>query len=131
MKLMGFDRGVTLLGGFPFPICTPSHGTGYDIAGQGIVSIGASRALCCWRRKWLMRRWMARAAIPPSNIPERALPAQTDKFWFQVTSGDRLACGALWIADGTTPKYFRNTRLKCEELEKPHEKATSVMVFPQ
>jgi 4-hydroxythreonine-4-phosphate dehydrogenase len=56
MKLMGFDRGVTLLGGFPFPICTPSHGTGYDIAGQGIVSIGASRALCCWRRKWLMRR---------------------------------------------------------------------------
>ncbi len=28
MKLMGFDRGVTLLGGFPFPICTPGarHG---------------------------------------------------------------------------------------------------------
>ena len=23
MKLMGFDRGVTLIGGFPFPICTP------------------------------------------------------------------------------------------------------------
>ncbi|MBR0974051.1 MULTISPECIES: 4-hydroxythreonine-4-phosphate dehydrogenase PdxA [Bradyrhizobium] len=44
MKLMGFDRGVTLLGGFPFPICTPAHGTAYDIAGQGIASIGASRA---------------------------------------------------------------------------------------
>ncbi len=41
---MGFDRGVTLLGGFPFPICTPAHGTAYDIAGQGIASIGASRA---------------------------------------------------------------------------------------
>jgi 4-hydroxythreonine-4-phosphate dehydrogenase len=44
MKLMGFDRGVTLLGGFPFPICTPAHGTAYDIAGQGTASIGASRA---------------------------------------------------------------------------------------
>ena len=44
MKLMGFDRGVTLLGGFPFPICTPAHGTAYDIVGQGIANIGASRA---------------------------------------------------------------------------------------
>jgi 4-hydroxythreonine-4-phosphate dehydrogenase len=44
MKLMGFDRGVTLLGGFPFPICTPAHGTAYDIAGRGIASVGASRA---------------------------------------------------------------------------------------
>ena len=44
MKLMGFDRGVTLLGGFPFPICTPAHGTAYDIAGQGTASTGASRA---------------------------------------------------------------------------------------
>ncbi|TMH69222.1 MAG: 4-hydroxythreonine-4-phosphate dehydrogenase [Betaproteobacteria bacterium] len=44
MKLMGFDRGVTLLGGFPFPICTPAHGTAYDIAGKGIANIGASRA---------------------------------------------------------------------------------------
>ncbi|TYO67233.1 4-hydroxythreonine-4-phosphate dehydrogenase PdxA [Bradyrhizobium hipponense] len=44
MKLMGFDRGVTMLGGFPFPICTPAHGTAYDIAGQGIASTGASRA---------------------------------------------------------------------------------------
>jgi 4-hydroxythreonine-4-phosphate dehydrogenase len=44
MKLMGFDRGVTLLGGFPFPICTPAHGTAYDIAGQGIADVGATRA---------------------------------------------------------------------------------------
>jgi 4-hydroxythreonine-4-phosphate dehydrogenase len=44
MKLMGFDRGVTLLGGFPFPICTPAHGTAYDIAGKGIASVGATRA---------------------------------------------------------------------------------------
>lgn len=44
MKLMGFERGVTMLGGFPFPICTPAHGTAYDIAGKGIANIGATRA---------------------------------------------------------------------------------------
>jgi len=44
MKLLGFDRGVTLLGGFPFPICTPAHGTAYDIAGRGIANVGATRA---------------------------------------------------------------------------------------
>ena len=44
MKLMGFDRGVTVLGGFPFPICTPAHGTAYDIAGKGVANIGATRA---------------------------------------------------------------------------------------
>lgn len=43
MKLMGFDRGVTLIGGFPFPICTPAHGTAYEIAGRGIANLGASR----------------------------------------------------------------------------------------
>ena len=44
MKLLGFDRGVTVLGGFPFPICTPAHGTAYDIAGKGIANVGAARA---------------------------------------------------------------------------------------
>jgi 4-hydroxythreonine-4-phosphate dehydrogenase len=44
MKLLGFDRGVTLLGGFPFPICTPAHGTAYDIAGKGVANTGAARA---------------------------------------------------------------------------------------
>ncbi|WP_244622869.1 4-hydroxythreonine-4-phosphate dehydrogenase PdxA [Microvirga brassicacearum] len=43
MKLMGFDRGVTLIGGFAFPICTPAHGTAYEIAGRGIANLGASR----------------------------------------------------------------------------------------
>ena len=42
MKLMGFDRGVTMLGGLPFPVCTPAHGTAYDIAGQGIANPLAS-----------------------------------------------------------------------------------------
>jgi len=43
MKLMGFERGVTMLGGYPFPICTPAHGTAYDIAGRGIANPGAAR----------------------------------------------------------------------------------------
>ena len=24
-QMLGFERGVTLMGGFPFPICTPAH----------------------------------------------------------------------------------------------------------
>ncbi len=35
MKLMGFDHGVTVLGGLPVPVTTPAHGTAFDIAGQG------------------------------------------------------------------------------------------------
>jgi 4-hydroxy-L-threonine phosphate dehydrogenase PdxA len=43
MKMMGFDKGVTMMGGLPFPLCTPAHGTAYDIAGHGIADVGASR----------------------------------------------------------------------------------------
>ncbi|ORE91490.1 4-hydroxythreonine-4-phosphate dehydrogenase [Stappia sp. 22II-S9-Z10] len=42
MKLIGFDRGVTLIGGFPFWIATPAHGTAYDIAGKGEANPGAA-----------------------------------------------------------------------------------------
>jgi len=56
MKLMGFDRGVTLLGGFPFPICTPAHGTAYDIAGRGVASVGAARAALLLSAEISMRR---------------------------------------------------------------------------
>ena len=44
MKLIGFDRGMTVLVGFPFPICTPAHGSAYDIAGKGVANGGASKA---------------------------------------------------------------------------------------
>jgi 4-hydroxythreonine-4-phosphate dehydrogenase len=56
MKLMGFDRGVTLLGGFPFPICTPAHGTAYDIAGRGVASVGAARQALLLSAEMAMRR---------------------------------------------------------------------------
>lgn len=59
MKLLGFDRGVTLLGGFPFPICTPAHGSAYDIAGKGVANPGATRAALL-----LAARMAARQAEP-------------------------------------------------------------------
>ena len=44
LKLMGFDRGVTVQGGIPFPVTTPAHGTAFDIAGTGSADVGATRA---------------------------------------------------------------------------------------
>jgi 4-hydroxythreonine-4-phosphate dehydrogenase len=41
MKLMGFERGVTVQGGLPVAITTPAHGTAYDIAGRGIANAQA------------------------------------------------------------------------------------------
>ena len=37
MKLMGFERGITIHAGLPIPITTPAHGTAFDIAGQGLA----------------------------------------------------------------------------------------------
>lgn len=39
IKLLGFDRGVTVLGGLPVPIATPAHGTAYDIAGTNTANL--------------------------------------------------------------------------------------------
>ena len=38
MKLMGFEKGVTVQGGLPVPITTPAHGTAYDIAGKNLAN---------------------------------------------------------------------------------------------
>jgi 4-hydroxythreonine-4-phosphate dehydrogenase len=39
MKLMGFERGVTLHGGLPVPVATSASGSAFDIAGKGIARI--------------------------------------------------------------------------------------------
>jgi 4-hydroxythreonine-4-phosphate dehydrogenase len=39
MKLMGFDRGVTVLGGLPVPVTTCAHGTAYDIVGRNLANL--------------------------------------------------------------------------------------------
>ena len=44
MKLMGFERGVTLHGGLPVPVATPASGSAFDIAGKGIARIEGLQA---------------------------------------------------------------------------------------
>lgn len=44
IKLLGFERGVTVAGGLPIPIATPAHGTAFDIAGQNKADVGATHA---------------------------------------------------------------------------------------
>ena len=56
MKLMGFERGMTILAGLPIPITTPAHGSAFEIAGQGIARVDA---LC---HSYLTACKMARAA---------------------------------------------------------------------
>jgi 4-hydroxy-L-threonine phosphate dehydrogenase PdxA len=43
MKLLGFERGITIAAGLPVPITTPAHGTAFDIAGKGIARVDALR----------------------------------------------------------------------------------------
>ena len=43
IKLMGFERGVTVAGGLPVPVATPAHGTAFDIAGQNKANASAIR----------------------------------------------------------------------------------------
>ena len=38
MKLLGFERGVTVHGGLSTPITTPAHGTAFDIVGKGVAN---------------------------------------------------------------------------------------------
>ncbi len=38
LKLIGFEGGITVAGGFAIPIVTCGHGTAYDIAGKGLVT---------------------------------------------------------------------------------------------
>jgi 4-hydroxythreonine-4-phosphate dehydrogenase len=50
IKLLGFSRGVTLLGGLPMAVTTPAQGTAYDIAGKGVATVDALKnafALAC------------------------------------------------------------------------------------
>jgi 4-hydroxythreonine-4-phosphate dehydrogenase len=41
VKLLGFDRGVTMAGGLSVPVCTPAHGTAFGIVGERKVNTGA------------------------------------------------------------------------------------------
>ena len=76
MKLVGFDRGVTLIAGYPFPIITPAHGTAYDIAGQGIANPGAGRKALELGLKLAGRQRDAVGAAPPLDRSLAAVVSQ-------------------------------------------------------
>ncbi|MCY4303598.1 MAG: 4-hydroxythreonine-4-phosphate dehydrogenase PdxA [Aestuariivita sp.] len=79
MKLIGFDRGVTLIANYPFPIVTPAHGTAYDIAGQGIADLGATRNAANLGRKLakLNERFFDLSTAPPlSALFAKAMAAE-------------------------------------------------------
>lgn len=44
MKLMGFERGVTLHGGLPVPVATSASGSAFDIASKGIANVEGLQA---------------------------------------------------------------------------------------
>jgi 4-hydroxythreonine-4-phosphate dehydrogenase len=57
MKLMGFERGITIHAGLPIPITTPAHGTAFDIAGRGVARVdGLAQAYRTACRMALARR---------------------------------------------------------------------------
>lgn len=62
MKLIGFEEGVTLLGGFPFPLVTPAHGSAYDIAYRGIAHAGATMNAMRLAAKMALARRKAKSA---------------------------------------------------------------------
>ncbi len=39
IKLLGFERGVSVLAGLPTPMTTPAHGTAFDIVGQAKANL--------------------------------------------------------------------------------------------
>jgi len=77
MKLIGFDRGITLIGGYPFPITTPAHGTAFDIAGQGIANPGAAK------RAIEIGADMARKFNNGTSFPDRAVRLEAIRGFFR------------------------------------------------
>ncbi|WP_425406780.1 4-hydroxythreonine-4-phosphate dehydrogenase PdxA [Hwanghaeella sp.] len=65
MKLIGFDRGVTLIGGYPFWIATPAHGTAYDIAGKGVANHQATANALT-----LAAKLSAQREAPPPSVEQ-------------------------------------------------------------
>ena len=77
MKLMGFDRGITLIGGYPFPITTPAHGTAFDIAGKGKAKPGAAK------RALTIGADMARRFRGGTPFPDRASRSEAIRGFFR------------------------------------------------
>lgn len=61
IKLLGFHMGVSVHGGFPFPMTTPAHGTAFDIVGKNTAFVEPSR------RAFLMVAQMAESKMSQAN----------------------------------------------------------------
>lgn len=62
IKLLGFERGVTVQGGLPIPITTPAHGSAFDIAEAGVANPGAMRQAFDMACRLALGRRAARAS---------------------------------------------------------------------
>ncbi|MCY4353579.1 MAG: 4-hydroxythreonine-4-phosphate dehydrogenase PdxA [Truepera sp.] len=67
MRLMGFERAVTILGGLPLPVTTPAHGTAFDIVGRGVAGRGHRAGLvpCLQARRGGGLIWLQEDQIDP------------------------------------------------------------------
>jgi 4-hydroxythreonine-4-phosphate dehydrogenase len=61
MKLMGFDKGVTLHGGLPVPVATCASGTAFDIVGRNVANV-----------EGLQQAFELAVAIASTTSPRRA-----------------------------------------------------------
>lgn len=57
LKTAAFDGGVTLEAGLVLPICTPAHGTAFDIVGTGTASMTSTRNAYHLARKLVAGAW--------------------------------------------------------------------------
>jgi 4-hydroxythreonine-4-phosphate dehydrogenase len=68
MKMMGFDKGVTVQGGLPVPIATPAHGSAFDIAGLNKANTQATfnafRLAATMARRRILRERLSTVDAP-------------------------------------------------------------------
>ena len=68
MKLMGFDKGVSIQGGLPIAIATPAHGTAFDIVGKRVANLGSSENAFDIAISIASRRLQSQAAQIPQTV---------------------------------------------------------------
>ncbi|RPH30161.1 4-hydroxythreonine-4-phosphate dehydrogenase PdxA [Buttiauxella warmboldiae] len=67
LKMLGFERGVTVQGGLPVPIATANHGTAYNLYGQNVAIPSA------FEQAVLLAIRMAKGSQPALQVTEQAL----------------------------------------------------------
>jgi 4-hydroxythreonine-4-phosphate dehydrogenase len=75
MKLMGFERGVTLHGGLPVPVTTPASGSAFDIAGKGVARVDGLRAAFELNVRMAAAATSGAASLRASSPPYDTAPA--------------------------------------------------------